>query len=310
MATTTTARNAYPSTPSYSDDLEFITAYLTVHMLSDASRVYSYILWIALGVVLIACSILHHLHVRGGYLGAVWSKWSLRRRTWRKKHSLAVAKAKGQPHKQPFSLPSNAQICTFVLIAISSLVLAFVGPDYIAPGASLWSLQDYPYANTATIAKRDYDTSLFTQYQPQYTIPKAWWTSGNRTGLIAFTLFPLCILFALKAPPFAIFSIPFLIQFYCDKLLWLHKWTARLIYLLTLLHVGFWSVELCLERRNGQIAYTFAWQYEKFLFAWTVRIRFSLRSFARHIALPRSATGCWKVVGKSLRTAFQRPVGV
>ncbi|OSC99070.1 hypothetical protein PYCCODRAFT_1373773 [Trametes coccinea BRFM310] len=265
-----TALPAYPSTPDYPDDLEFITAYLTVHVLSDASRIYSYIFWIALAVVLVFFSLLHHLHLRGGYLGALWSKWTVRRRTWRKKHSLAIAKAKGQPHRQPFSFPSNAQIFTLVAIVVAALALSFAGPDYIAPGSTLWTLQDFPSATSTNIAKRAYDTSLFAQYQPHYTINKAWWTSGNRTGLIAFALFPLCILFALKSPPFAIFSLPCLVQIYCDKLLWLHKWTARLIYLLTVLHVAFWSVQLCIERRpsTGKIAYVYAWQYEKFLFAW------------------------------------------
>ncbi|KAI0374981.1 hypothetical protein BV20DRAFT_961222 [Pilatotrama ljubarskyi] len=266
---TPSPRPAYPSSPLYSDDLEFVTAYLTVHVLSDASRVYSYILWIALAAVLLCCSLFHHLHLRGGYLGALWAKWAIRRRTWRKKHSLAVAKANGQPHRQPYSLPSNAQIFTLAAVVVCSLLLAFIGPDYLAPGSTLWSLSKFPSATT-TYAKRTYQMSQFTQFQPQYTISKAWWTSGNRTGLIAFALFPLCILFALKSPPFAIFSLPFLVQLYCDKLLWLHKWTARLIYLLTLLHVVLWSVQLTIERRpdTGKIAYTYAWQYEKFLYAW------------------------------------------
>ncbi|KAI0748209.1 ferric reductase like transmembrane component-domain-containing protein [Daedaleopsis nitida] len=257
---------AYPSTPSYANDLEFVTAYLTVHMLSDASRVYSYLLWIAIGAVLIICSLLHHFNVRGGYLGAFWSKWAIRRRTWRKKHSLAVAKARGEPHRQPYSLPPNAQIFTFVCITIASLLVAFLGPDYLAPGSTIWTLQNYP---SATLAKRSgYNNADYFIYQPQYTISKAWWTTGNRTGLIAFALFPLCILFALKSPPFAIFSLSFLTQLYCDKLLWLHKWTARLIYFFTLLHVAFWSVELFRDRRKGQVAYALAWQYEKFLYAW------------------------------------------
>ncbi|OJT15719.1 hypothetical protein TRAPUB_4617 [Trametes pubescens] len=266
---TASSRPAYPASPAYTNDLEFVTAYLTVHVLSDASRIYSYIFWVALVGVLLGFSILHHLHLRGTYFGALWSKWAIRRRTWRKKHSLAVAKANGQPHRQPFSLPANAQIFTLGVIVVATLLVTFLGPDYLAPGSTLWTLQDYPSATTS-LAKR-YEMSDYYKYMPQYTIPKAWWTTGNRTGLIAFTLFPLCILFALKSPPFAIFSLPFLVQLYCDKLLWLHKWTARLIFLLTLLHVAFWSVQLCIERRasTGKMAYTYAWGYEKFLFAWT-----------------------------------------
>ncbi|KAI0636885.1 hypothetical protein C8Q77DRAFT_1154776 [Trametes polyzona] len=264
---TASPRPAYPASPPFSNDLEFVTAYLAVHVLSDASRVYSYIFWIAVIAVLIFCSVIHHLHLRGSYIGALWSKWAIRRRTWRKKHSLAVAKAKGQPHRQPYSLPANAQIFTLALIVVAALLVSFLGPDYLAPGSTLWTLQDFPSATP--LAKRAYDFYDYLKYQPQYTIPKAWWTSGNRTGLIAFALFPLCILFALKSPPFAIFSLPFLVQLYCDKLLWLHKWTARLIYFLTLLHVAFWSVQLAIEHREGKMAYFYAWQYEKFLYAWT-----------------------------------------
>ncbi|TFK89134.1 hypothetical protein K466DRAFT_487441 [Polyporus arcularius HHB13444] len=270
MATTnSTYRPAYPSAPSFKNDLEFVYAYLAVHVLSDPSRVYSYILWIAIGGVLLLLSLLHHLRIRGGYLGALWSKWALRRRTWRKKHSLAVARARGDPHRQPYSLPSNAQIFTLCIVVIAALLCSFLGPDYFAPKASLWTLHDYPWATTSPPLAKRYELSDYYQYMPQYTIPKAWWTSGNRTGLIAFALFPLCILFALKSPPFAIFSMSCLVQLYCDKLLWLHKWTARLIYLLTVLHVAFWSVQLLIESRNGKVAYTYAWSYEKFLFAWT-----------------------------------------
>ncbi|RPD66223.1 hypothetical protein L226DRAFT_566683 [Lentinus tigrinus ALCF2SS1-7] len=268
-STNSTSRPAYPAAPSFQNDLEFLYAYLAVHVLSDPSRVYSYILWIAIGAVLLFLSLLHHLHISGGYLGALWNKWALRRRTWRKKHSLAVAKARGEPHRQPYSLPANAQIFTLSIIVIASLLCSFLGPDYFAPKASLWTLNDYPWATTSPSLSKRYELADYYQYMPQYTIPKAWWTSGNRTGLIAFALFPLCILFALKSPPFAIFSISCLVQFYCDKLLWLHKWSARLIFFLTVLHVAFWSVQLLIESRNGKVAYFYAWSYQKFIFAWT-----------------------------------------
>ncbi|KAI0670300.1 hypothetical protein C8Q78DRAFT_1035550 [Trametes maxima] len=257
------SRPAYPTTPLYDDPVEFVTAYLTVHVLSDASRIYSYLFWFALAAVLVCASLLHHLRIRGGYVGAVWSKWALRRRTWRKKHALAVAKARSQPHRQPSSLPSNAQILTLTVIFVASMLVAFLGPDYLPGGSTLWTLQNFPSATT-TYAKRAFDTSVWDPFQPHYIIQKTWWSSSNRTGLIAFALFPLCILFALKSPPFAIFSLPFLVQLYCDKLLWLHKWTARIIYLLTVLHVVFWCVQLT----NDQ-AWMYAWKYQRFLFAWT-----------------------------------------
>lgn len=272
MASTAPAsRPANPTSPAYSDDIEFVTAYLAVRALSNSSRVYAYALWIALGVFLLFWSLCHHLHLRGGYLGALWSKWALRRRTWRKKHTLALAKANGQPHQQPYSFPANAQIFTVILIFLVALALSFVGPDNLAPGSYFWTLSQYPYATTSGFAKREYTIDQFMQFAPQYTIPKAWWTMGDRTGLIAFALFPLCVLFAMKSPPFAILSLSFTVQVFCDKLMLLHKATAWLIYLLTVLHVAFWSVQLLMDHRDGKVAYTLAWQYEKFLFAWTVR---------------------------------------
>ncbi|KAI0780844.1 hypothetical protein BD413DRAFT_463706 [Trametes elegans] len=264
---TATARPAYPTTPSYSDKLEFVSAYITIHVLSDASRVYAYTFWFAVVAVLLLCSVFHHLHLRGGYLGALWSKWAIRRRTWRKKHTLAKSKAQGVPHKQPFSFPSNAQMCTYAFIVLAALLVSFLGPDYLAPGSTLWTLQDFPWATTTNVplAKREtsYDPAMFAEYQPHYVIDKTWWSSGDRTGIIAFALFPLCVLFALKSPPFAIFSLPFLVQLYCDKLLWLHKWVARLIYLLTIAHVALWSVQLTIDQ-----AWSLAWLYERFIFAW------------------------------------------
>ncbi|KAH9952232.1 hypothetical protein B0H21DRAFT_716267 [Amylocystis lapponica] len=283
-----------PTTPSYSDDLEWITAYLTIHVLSDASTVYTYILWIVVAAVLVICSFSHITHLRSGYYGAYWSKWSLRRRTWRKKHSLAVAARTGQPHRQPTALPSNAQILSLTLIIVASLVLCFVGPDYLAPGSTLWNTWTSPPASVsgraAAPAPAPYDASTFAPYQPQYTIPKAWWTSGNRTGLIAFALFPLCVLLALKAPPFAIFSLPFMVQLHFDKLAWLHRWSGRLIWFITTLHVAFWSVQLLIDHRTvtGKVAYTYAWDFPRFIYAWvayasmTLLILFSLHWVRHH----------------------------
>ncbi len=137
----------------------------------------------------------------------------------------------------------------------------------IPPMVSLTSpIQVYPLAPTMSPS--------LPRWQPQYTIYKAWWTAGGRAGIIAFCLLPLCVLFALKAPPFAIFALPFTTQIHFDKLSWLHRWSGRLIYLITLLHVVFWSVQLSRDTRDltGKHAFVYAWQYDKFLYGWVVRI--------------------------------------
>ncbi|KAF9242136.1 hypothetical protein BU15DRAFT_87038 [Melanogaster broomeanus] len=226
-----------PSTPPYSDDLEWITAYITIHSLSPPSRRYSFLLWIAVVLIFLAFAVLHWTGSRCGFFGAYWSKWSLPRRTWRKNRSLAAA-------RQPKSLPSNAQLLSLFLLFSASFALAFVGPDYLSPH--------------------------LRPYVPQYTISKSFWSSAARTGQIAFALSPLCVLFALKAPPFAIFAIPFMIQLFFDKLAWLHRWSGRLIWLLTCIHVGVWSIQLARDRNptTGRVAYLYAFTYSPFIYGW------------------------------------------
>ena len=253
--------NPNPTTPVFDDDLEWITAYLKIHALSHMTWRYAYFLWVVIGAIAFTFAACQLLGLESGILGAYWSKWSLRRRTWRKKHSLAQAKKSGQPHKQPLLLPSNAQLLTIISLALLSLAFVFIGPDYIAPSHKLWLFHRSPVPDVAA-------------YIPQYTVQKAWWSSGNRAGLIAFALFPLCILFALRRPPFAIFAIPFYTNLHSDKLIWLHRWIGRLIWALVALHVTFWSIQLFKDRRSGtdDIAYIYAWHFPKFRYAWTVSV--------------------------------------
>lgn len=235
-----------PVIPDDSSSLQWITLYLKQRMLSRSSWVYAWGFWIVMASVFFSYAFLRWAGLRGGYLGALWSKWALRRRTWRKKHSLAAAQRSGQSHRQPMSLPSNAQILVVVFLFVSTFILTFAGPDYIAPGGFI--------------------------IQPQFTIGKSWWTSGGRAGMMAFALFPLVVLLALKASPFALLSLPYFVHLSFDKLAFLHRWCAFLVWLLTTLHVVLWSIQLGIDRRpsTGKIAYEYIWQYEKFIFAWIV----------------------------------------
>lgn len=254
-----------------SNTLEWITAYLTIHSLSVPSRRYSFILWIAVVFIFIVFAALHWTGSRGGVYGAVWSKWSLRRRSWRKKHA--------KTH-QPISLPSNAQLLSLSVLTLASLALTFVGPDYLAPKTKVWQVHA-----RAVPPSQLYDTSTFVPYMPQYTIQKSLWSSSARAGQIAFALLPLCVLFALKAPPFAIFAIPFMIQFYFDKLAWLHRWAGRLIWLLVFTHVLLWSIQLAkdVNPSTGRVAYVYAWSYTPFIYGWIVRTHSSsLSTFRIH----------------------------
>lgn len=260
MSSASSANPVDPITPAHSDDLDWITAYISIHSMSDPSRRYTFLLWIAVTLIFLVFAVLHWTGSRGGFIGAKWSKWSMRRRTWRKKHSVTVAIKRGEPHRQPLPLPSNAQIMCLCLLLLATVALSVAGPDYIAPGVKVWQFNSPSTGNTTP------------GEQPQYTIWKTYWTSAGRTGLIAFALMPLCVLFALKAPPFAIFAISFMIQLQFDKLAWLHRWSGRLIWLMTAVHVGLWTAQMIIEVRpeTGQMVLIYAWGDMNFIWGWIV----------------------------------------
>lgn len=255
--------------PTEEDDIEWIVGYLTFHSMSDNSRRYGYILWIIIAVIFLAFTLLHWSGSRGGFVGAIWSRWSLRKRTWRKKHSLAIAKKDKQRHHQPLLLPSNAQLLCLSILLLGSIILSVAGPDYIAPTVRPWHRRqlnaDGNLTHGATM-----DLKKLTQ--PLSTIQKEWWTAAGRTGLIAFALLPLCVLFVLKAPPFAIFAMPFMIQIYSDKLSWLHRWSGRLIWLMSALHVLLWTLQLVHDEQpgTGQKAFVHAIKLPRFICGWIV----------------------------------------
>lgn len=265
MATTTSARPSNPTTPAFTNDKDWINAYLDIHVLSVSSYRYSYLLWFGIAFIFLVFSALHLTGSRGGFIGALWSKWSIRRRTFRKKRALAIARRNGQPHRQPEALPSNAQLLCLCILSLATVALSFAGPDYIAPGDKAWQFYRRGWTPLGMATSTAYSP-------PQYTISKAWWTAGGRTGELAFALLPLCILFALKAPPFAIFAIPFMVQLHFDKLAWLHRWCGRLIWIMSAAHVVLWSVQLVNDRREetGRMAYVYAWLELKFIWGWIV----------------------------------------
>lgn len=260
-----------PSTPNYEDGLDWITAYLTVHSMSTTSYRVTYALWIIIAAFFLIGTVFHLAGTHRPYYFAHWSKWALRRRTWRKHRGKKEAERTGKPHRQPVPLPSNSQLLSLGFVFILVTILSFVGPDYITPIVdSSGSGVDRPIQTDTP--KREVNYEEVEQYVARYTIHKAWWTVAGRTGLMAFSLFPLCVLFALKAAPFAIFALPYTTQFSFDKLSTMHRWVGRLIWLVTTIHVMSWSIQLSTDKSpvSGKSAYTHAWHYPPFLWGWVV----------------------------------------
>ncbi|KZS99835.1 uncharacterized protein LAESUDRAFT_718475 [Laetiporus sulphureus 93-53] len=79
-------------------------------------------------------------------------------------------------------------VYTYILWAVIAVTLVLFAAFHLVSlrggyFGALWS--------NMLLTRCSVNVSALTQYMPDYTIGKAWWTLGNRTGLIAFTLFPL-----------------------------------------------------------------------------------------------------------------------
>ncbi len=143
------------------------------------------------------------------------------------------------------ALPSNTILLIFVTLTVVNLILCLAGPDYIAPSLPIFSRQ----IPTAPIG----------------SINKSFWTSAARFGDISFALFPLVILFALKAPPFAFLATRFFTQLAWDKLIVLHRLVGWLIYGLTTMHVLLWTVQLAKDRYEGRAMFFAVWTSGRFV---------------------------------------------
>lgn len=258
---TATAGPVNPTVPASADDHTYIANYLQVHGLSSPSYRYAYFLWFVLIALVVIYSLLHHAGAGRGALGAWWSKHLMRRRVLRAGKASAAAPAGGPLGKKrrPKVMPSNAQIASIAVVGALSALLCVVGADYIAAGSSTWDL------GTSFTKRASSNLAL-----PNYNISKTWWTSGSRFGLIAFALMPLVVLFALKAPPFALLALRAFTHLHADKLALLHRWTGRIVWLFTTLHVALWTVELLKDSRNdgsGRSVWDVAWLYSKFIWA-------------------------------------------
>lgn len=263
-----------PSTPNHEDGLDWIKAYLTVHSMSTTSYRVTYALWSIIAAFFVIGTLFRLAGTHRPYYFAYWSKWALRRRTWRKNRGKKEAERTGKPHRQPVPLPSNSQLLSLGFIFILAIILSFVGPDYIIPPTAVSPGSDAGRSTLNDTQNQETNHEEIEQYVAHHTIHKAWWTVAGRTGLMAFALFPLCVLFALKAAPFAIFALPYTTQFSFDKLSTMHRWVGRLIWFVTAIHVVTWSVQLSTDKGpvTGKVAYAHAWHYPPFVWGWVVSV--------------------------------------
>ncbi|KZT33368.1 hypothetical protein SISSUDRAFT_1011045 [Sistotremastrum suecicum HHB10207 ss-3] len=231
------------------------------HRLSHASWWYAYYFWLFVAGFVILFSGFHVTGSRQTVIGAWWSKLTLRRHTWRPQKSWEKMMTRHFKHRQPSALPSDAQLFSLAIITIVIVAVTLAGPDYIAP-------KTRPSTMRAMIRRSE---PVLTG-PPTHDVNKDWWTVGDRTGLIAFALYPFVILLAVKAQPFAILSMPFVLQLNFDKLCRLHRYTGGVIWVLTALHVITWTVQLVKDKRSSCCEvplWVFAWSYPKFLWGWS-----------------------------------------
>ena len=196
-------------------------------------------------------------------MGAIWNRMMIRRTVLRKKREHNAPSTPGRKKRSPI-VPSNAQVISIALVGVLTAILCVIGADYIAANTGTWDLG-------TSFSKRQMARRVATTYAtPLYNINKEWWTSGARFGLMAFALFPLVVVLALKQPPAAILSIRQFTHLHADKLQLLHRWVGRLIWFLTAIHVALWSVRLFKDQRSPsdtRSVWTVIWIYDKFQWA-------------------------------------------
>ncbi|KAG8690283.1 hypothetical protein FRC09_012047, partial [Ceratobasidium sp. 395] len=174
-----------PTTPAFINSYQWVNTYLAIHKMSTTSYRYAYLLWLVIAFFTLIVGIAH-LSSRTTVASVIWRKFALRRRTWRKQASLRRIEKSKQPHRQPYSLPSNAQLVALLLIFTAAALLCCIGPDYVSPYTKLWDMKSNLTA--PALARRQIMDALEawheferrapiastpTTRQPEYTIPKA-----------------------------------------------------------------------------------------------------------------------------------------
>lgn len=219
--------------------------------LSHPKYRYAHLWWIIIGGLTIIYAICHHLHFSGGAFGSWFNKWGMRR------HTLRLGKLYNHV------LPSNNMLVIMFIVAFTTLCLALLGPDHLAQDIPVWDF-----------VKRDSPEALRTLVT--WTVEKDWWTVGNRFGMMVFCMLPFLIILALKAPPFAIFSLPFFTHVHWDKIGTFHRAGGWFVYFMVTVHVYTWTVQLWKNTYHGLPMWKAMLMTDRFRFGITAYVMWTL----------------------------------
>lgn len=168
---------------------------------------YAYLLWLSIALLVLVfgtADLVAGSRMSHGVLSARWHKWSIqrpslfalfrRKTTTLQRANTNVPRSPRKSRKPAWRFkfspsPVYGELFALFILAAAVALACVVGADYIRPTASTFDfahdskrrLFDLAFGAIAeSIASRDYKINPVSP--PGYTIHKAWWTSGGRTG--------------------------------------------------------------------------------------------------------------------------------
>jgi len=225
---------------------------------------------------------------RGGVVSAAFRKVSIRR----------FGVGFSPKTRSRVVTPTVGQMLGMALLLVMIFCASYIGPDYLKPTTCLWGgdgctavgVYSGPPPTSYRLRTRDLNPNGWAPFNDpllqsfNVDIQKSFWTSGNRLGLIAYTLLPLIVTLAMKLWPFAVYSIPFvrsrgfgradwqLTDYGYDKTAVFHRWIGRILWALVTVHVGLWTKQLMDDIDPfGNPVFFGSFQLYRFVAGWIVR---------------------------------------
>jgi hypothetical protein len=172
--------------------------------LTAPSYRYAYLLWFSVALFVLVFGIVDLVTGSGmshGVLSARWHKWSIQRPSLSSLFGRGTsALHRANPNVPPKSRkpawrltfsqsPVYGELIALFVLAVAVALACILGADYIKPTESTFGfahstkrrLSNFPFgAIVESLTSRDYEINPVSP--PGYTIHKAWWTAGGRTG--------------------------------------------------------------------------------------------------------------------------------